>query len=81
MSHPSKNFSITLKYPDVYKVQWKPMVLSPDLIQITEADGYFKATYDFWMLPESGRAWLITQKQTKIDGGTSSPTALPSAAS
>jgi len=64
MSHPSKNFTIILKYPDGYQVQWKPMVLSPDLIQSTDVDGYFKATYDFWMLPGSGMAWLITKKQT-----------------
>ena len=69
MSHPSKNFRITLRNPDGYKVQWKPMVLSPDLIQTTEADGYFSATYDFWMLPESGMAWLepISKLRTAVD--------------
>jgi len=64
MTHPTKNFNITLRYPEGYKVQWKAMVLSPELSQSTEADGYFSAKYDFWMLPESGMTWLITRKKS-----------------
>jgi hypothetical protein len=62
MTNPTKNFSLTLTFPSDHMVQMKPLVLSPDLILATTADGYYKAKYDFWMLPESGMAWTILPK-------------------
>lgn len=62
MTHPTKNFDITITYPADYEIQVKPMVLSPDLVLATEAAGYYKAKYDFWMLPESGMAWTIVPR-------------------
>jgi hypothetical protein len=59
MAGPTKNFTITFAYPGGYKVQCKPMVLSPDQVICTEVTGYYSAKYDFWMLPESGLAWII----------------------
>jgi septum formation topological specificity factor MinE len=59
MPYPTKNFDITLTFPVGHRVQSKPMVLSPDLVLTTVADGYYKAKYDFWMLPNNGMAWKI----------------------
>jgi|SRR5215471_6708273 len=66
---PTKNFTITMTFPDDYEVKVKPMVLSPELILTTLADGYYKAKYDFWMLPGSGMTWMIVPKEprTKLE--------------
>lgn len=62
MADPTKNFDITLTFPSDHEVQVKPMVLTPELVLTTVTDGYYKAKYDFWMLPQSGMAWIILPK-------------------
>jgi len=57
MAHPTKNLDITIKYPEEMKMQYKQLVLNPEMCQITEQDGYLKIKYDSWMLPLSGLAW------------------------
>lgn len=64
MADPTKNFDVTLTFPSNHEVQVKPMVLNPDLVLTTTADGYYKAKYDFWMLPESGMTWRLRPKDT-----------------
>jgi hypothetical protein len=63
MADPTRNFDITLVFPVGWEVQAKHFVLSPELVLTTIADGYHKAKYDFWMLPESGMSWLIKPKK------------------
>ena len=62
MADPTKNFDVIMKFPHEFEIQAKPFVLSPQLVLTTVADGYYKAKYDFWMLPESGIAWMIAPK-------------------
>ena len=59
MTHPTKNFDLTLNFPKGYEVQCKHMVLSPESVLTTERPGYYKAKYDFWVLPHSGIAWTF----------------------
>jgi hypothetical protein len=63
MADPTRNFDITLVFPIAWEVQVEHFVLSPELVLTTIADGYYKAKYDFWMLPESGMSWLIRPKK------------------
>src|SRR5262249_42388625 len=62
MANPTKNFSISFSFPKEHDIQIFPFVLSPGLVRSTKADGYFSARYDFWMLPESGLAWMLCPK-------------------
>jgi hypothetical protein len=57
MAHPTKNFSMTLNCPREYEIQYKPLVINPEICQITEKEGYLNIKYDSWMLPKSGLAW------------------------
>jgi hypothetical protein len=59
MAHPTKNFNVTIIYPPEHTLQVLPMVLSPELLLVTERPGYYSAKYDSWMLPESGVAYRI----------------------
>lgn len=58
----TKSFDITMKFPSDYEIQAKQLVLSPDLVVTTVNDGFYQAKYDFWLLPESGMAWIINAK-------------------
>ena len=62
MTHPTKNFEITITFPTDYSIQLKPLVLNEDLCQNTNKVGYAKVKYDSWMLPMSGLAWRICKK-------------------
>ncbi len=57
MAHPTKNFSFTLQWPKGYRIQYKPLVINPDLCLTTHRDCYLNIKYDAWMLPMSGLAW------------------------
>jgi hypothetical protein len=71
MADPTRNFDITLTFPVGWEVQAKHFVLSPELVLTTVTDGYYKAKYDFWMLPESGMSWLIKpRKQQALEVGS-----------
>jgi hypothetical protein len=59
MAHPTKNFNLTVIFPTDHKIQVKPLVLSPELLLVTERPGYYSAKYDSWMLPESGMAFYV----------------------
>jgi hypothetical protein len=63
MTHPTKNFEITITFPAEYEIQLKPLVLNEDLCQKTNIQGYAKIKYDSWMLPMSGVAWRISKKR------------------
>lgn len=62
MAHPSRSFQITIMFPPEMDLQVKPLVLNPELILTTVNQGYYKAKYDSWMLPESGLAWRFINK-------------------
>jgi hypothetical protein len=59
MAHPTKNFDVTITYPEELSIQFKTLVLEDVVSQITEHDGYLKFSYGTWALPQSGLAWLI----------------------
>jgi hypothetical protein len=63
MVNLTKNFDITMKFPPDHEIQEKHLVLSPDLAVTTVNDGFYQAKYDFWILPESGLAWVINPKR------------------
>lgn len=63
MAEPTKNFDIIISYPSNYRMQMKTLVLNPELILTTEQDGYYKAKYDFWMLPGTGMAWTVIPQE------------------
>lgn len=63
MAHPTKNFSITIKYPKEYKLQIKPLVINEELCLRTDQPGYYNLKYDSWMLPMSGVAWCLREKK------------------
>lgn len=62
MAHPTRNFDITIKYPETLEIQFKTLVIEDVVGQITNEDGYLKFKYDYWLLPQSGLAWLIGEK-------------------
>jgi hypothetical protein len=64
MTNPTKNFDLTLNFPKEYEIQCKHMVLSPESVLATCQPGYYKAKYDFWVLPHSGIAWTFTRAAT-----------------
>jgi septum formation topological specificity factor MinE len=59
MAHPTKNFDITITYPDNLEIQFKTLVLEDVVSQVTEDKGYLKFSYGTWALPQSGLAWLL----------------------
>ena len=59
MAHPTKNFDVTITYPEELNIQFKTLVLEDVVSQITEHDGYLKFSYGTWALPQSGLAWLV----------------------
>jgi len=59
MAHPTKNFDITIKYPDDMSIQYKALFMDGvDKIETVEK-GYLKLRYNSWLLPKSGIAWLL----------------------
>jgi hypothetical protein len=71
MAHPTRNFDVTLTFPDEYEIQIKPLVLNPEVILTTQHPGYRKVKYDSWMLPTSGLAWrIISKNKTEGDEAT-----------
>ena len=62
MAHPTRNFDITIKYPEELSIQFKTLVIEDVVGKITDEDGYLKFKYDYWLLPQSGLAWLIGEK-------------------
>jgi hypothetical protein len=62
MAHPTKNFDITIKFPEELGIQFKTLVIEDVVGQVTNEDGYLKFKYDYWLLPQSGLAWLIGDK-------------------
>lgn len=61
MAHPTKNFDITITYPEDHKIQFKTLVLEDVVSQVTVNAGYLKFGYGSWALPQSGLAWLISK--------------------
>ena len=57
MTHPTKNFVISIDYPRDYSVQFKPLVLNENLCQIIKELGQTMIKYDSWALPNSGLAF------------------------
>src|SRR5208282_3932437 len=62
MAHPTKNFHLSLSFPKEFSLQLKPLVLNPELAQISISDGFAMVKYDTWMLPQSGVAWRFVKK-------------------
>lgn len=59
MAHPTKNFDITITYPDDMSIQYKALFMDEvDKIETVEK-GYLKLRYNSWLLPKSGIAWLL----------------------
>lgn len=63
MAHPTKNFDITIKYPEKLGIQFKTLVIKDVVGKVTDEEGYLKFKYDYWLLPQSGLAWLIGDKK------------------
>lgn len=59
MSHPTKNFTITISYPKDQKIQFKTLVIDDWGGDITNEDGFLSFKYNHWALPQSGLAWLV----------------------
>jgi len=59
MAHPTRNFDITITYPENKTIQFKTLVLEDNVSHITQSKGYLKFNYGTWSLPQSGMAWLI----------------------
>ncbi|UIF89057.1 hypothetical protein KAF44_28265 (plasmid) [Cupriavidus necator] len=66
MVNPTKNFDITITYPEHYQLQFKTLVLEDVVSQITEGPGYLKFGYSSWALPQSGLAWLIAAQPPAV---------------
>lgn len=64
MAHPTRNFSINIRYPESCILQAEPMVLDLALLDVDKEDkGFARIKYDSWMLPTSGLVWRVA-KQT-----------------
>jgi hypothetical protein len=59
MSYPTKDFSLTLKFPDSYVVQAATFINSEHIGQLTHEKGYYSFHYHSWMIPQSGVAWRL----------------------
>lgn len=62
MAHPTRNFDITIVYPTELDIQFKTLVIEDVVGQVSDEDGYLKFKYDYWLLPQSGLAWLVGEK-------------------
>jgi len=62
MAHPTKNFTITIRYPETMTIRHKPFVLHNKMCIPLEAPGYLRLTYDSWMLPMRGMAWEFDKR-------------------
>jgi hypothetical protein len=62
MAHPTRDFDLTITYPDNFTIQLKPFVLRPEVLNVSTQDGYCRIRYSSWMLPESGIVWRLYSK-------------------
>jgi len=59
MAHPTKNFDITITYPESCTIHLQPVVLNREVVLTTQERGYARIKYDSWMLPGSSLVWRI----------------------
>ncbi|MEY4590487.1 MAG: hypothetical protein RL497_2563 [Pseudomonadota bacterium] len=64
MAHPTKNFDITIQYPDSMKIQHKALFVDDIDKIVTTNTGYLKLRYNSWLVPQSGIAWLLSNTDT-----------------
>ena len=54
MAHPTKNFYLTIRYPEQWKIRFESLLLHPDKVIIDREKGFFSMQYNEWLLPNSG---------------------------
>jgi hypothetical protein len=57
MSYPTKDFSLTLKFPDSHIVQAATFINNEHVGVLNQERGYYSFSYNSWMIPQSGVAW------------------------
>jgi hypothetical protein len=68
MSQATKNYDLTIRCPEKYHIQIKPLVLHPEMCQLTEKPGYVRLKYNCWTLPEAGAvAWRFIERSNLRD--------------
>jgi hypothetical protein len=61
MAHPTKNFTLIIKYPEGLKLDVQEFVSYPIQFQTTKMSGYYSARYSLWLLPnQNGVAWSVS---------------------
>jgi hypothetical protein len=78
MTHPTREFDVTLNYPNNLAIQIQPFVLRPELLEISVHSGYARIRYPSWMLPESGIAWRLYPRPLANDLAIERPKATSS---
>lgn len=67
MAHPTRNFCITIHYPDSCDIHFLTLLPNPDKIIISNEKGLYTMLYKEWLLPNSGVAYsFISSKKEKI---------------
>ncbi len=68
MLYPTKDFNLTLKFPDSYSAQVATFINHAHVGEITQEEGYYSFSCNFWMIPQSGVAWrLLPAKKHESD--------------
>jgi hypothetical protein len=62
MAHLTKNFRLTLSFPDDYQIQEILFAAGKSNGESNTKAGFYSLGYNSWMLPRSGLAWKLTQK-------------------
>jgi hypothetical protein len=66
MSYPTKDFSLTLKFPDSHIVQAATFINNEHVGELTRERGYYSFSYNSWMIPQSGVAWRLIPAEEEI---------------
>jgi hypothetical protein len=59
MNYPTRDFSLTLRFPDSYIAQAAAFINSEHVGQLADEKGYYSFNYNSWMIPQSGVAWRL----------------------
>jgi len=54
MAHPTKNFYITIHYPEGCSIRFQPLLSHPDKMITNDDKGLYTMQYKEWLLPYSG---------------------------
>lgn len=69
MSYPTKDFSLTLKFPDSHIVQTATFINNEHVGELNHEAGFYSFNYNSWMIPQSGVAWRLIPHKGSIKEG------------